>query len=126
MECVWDGPTWLKSKQRLKIDFYKDLEHLMKVSLRIPDASQADVLEDLRILKGHCMQETSIVPNTSEPSSKIKANAGTKSLKTSIMPYKLHKEREPDGERLIFRATTSTRKFRGESFEVLNKNVVHE
>ena len=52
-DCVWDGPQWLKSKQCLKLEAYLELEHLFKVSLRTPDASQKDVVNDLLMLKSH-------------------------------------------------------------------------
>ena len=57
-ECVWDGPQWLKSKQCLKLDGYLELEPLFKVFLRIPDASQADVLGDLLMLKSRMEEKT--------------------------------------------------------------------
>lgn len=50
-DCVWDGPQWLKSKQLLKLEVYLELEHLFKVFLRIPDASQTDVINDLLMLQ---------------------------------------------------------------------------
>ena len=56
VDCVWDGPCWLKSKQCLKAEFYLELEHLFKLSLKLTDASQADVLEDLVILKSYSEQ----------------------------------------------------------------------
>ncbi len=52
-DCVWNGPQWLKSKQCLKLEFYLELKQLFKVSLRIPDASQRDVVNDLDMLKSH-------------------------------------------------------------------------
>ena len=52
-DCVWDGPQWLKSKQCLKLEAYLELEPLFKVSLKIPDASQTDVVNDLLMLKSH-------------------------------------------------------------------------
>lgn len=52
-DCVWDGPRWLKSKQCLKLEVCLELEHLFKVSLRTPDASQIDVVNDLLMLKSH-------------------------------------------------------------------------
>lgn len=52
-DCVWNGPQWLKSKQCLKLEVYLELEHLFKVSLRTPDASQIDVVNDLLMLKSH-------------------------------------------------------------------------
>ena len=50
-DCVWDGPPWLKSQQRLKSEAYSGLGHLFKVSLGIPDASHAAILDDLLMLK---------------------------------------------------------------------------
>ena len=52
-DCVWDGPQWLKSKQCLKLKENIEFEHLFKVSLGIPDASQIHVLDDLDILKSY-------------------------------------------------------------------------
>ena len=49
--CVWDGPVWLRSKQRLKNEAYNGLEPLFKSSLQLPNASLDDVLEDLSQLK---------------------------------------------------------------------------
>ena len=51
-DCIWDGPQWLKSKQCLKLEIYLELEPLFKLSLRLPNASQADVISDLLMLKG--------------------------------------------------------------------------
>lgn len=50
-ECVWDGPPWLKSKQRLKPENYAELEIFFKVALQIPDASNTDIASDLIMLK---------------------------------------------------------------------------
>ena len=52
-DCVWNGPQWLKSKQCLKLEVYLELEDLFKMVLRIPDASQKDVVNDLFMLKSH-------------------------------------------------------------------------
>ena len=52
-DCVWDGPQWLKSKQCLKSKAYLELEHLFKLVLELPDASQEDVVEDLLMLKNY-------------------------------------------------------------------------
>ncbi len=59
-DCVWDGPQWLKSKQCLKLEVYLELEHLFKVSLRTPDASQTDVVNDLLMLKSHSGDENAL------------------------------------------------------------------
>ncbi|KAL8736556.1 MAG: hypothetical protein Q9181_002384 [Wetmoreana brouardii] len=53
-DCVWDGPQWLESKRCLKLEPYLELEHLFKVSLKTPDASQIDVVNDLLMLKSDC------------------------------------------------------------------------
>ena len=50
-DCVWDGPQWLESKQRLKLEHYLELESLFKLFLSTPDASQVDVFNDLLMLK---------------------------------------------------------------------------
>ena len=52
-DCVWDGPQWLKSKQCLKLKENIEFEHLFKVSLGIPDASQKHILDDLDMLKSY-------------------------------------------------------------------------
>ena len=53
-ECVWKGPAWLKSQQRLNVEAYKDLELLFTRScLQLRDACESDVLNDLRAIKEH-------------------------------------------------------------------------
>ena len=52
-ECVWEGPQWLESKQCLEVEFYLEFEYLFKMALKIPDASQTDVVNDLLLLKSH-------------------------------------------------------------------------
>lgn len=49
-DCRWNGPQWLKSKQCLKPAF-DDLSLLFTVVLNIPDASQADIIQDLLMIK---------------------------------------------------------------------------
>ncbi|KAL8763201.1 MAG: hypothetical protein Q9184_000918 [Pyrenodesmia sp. 2 TL-2023] len=58
--CVWDGPQWLKSKQCLKLAAYLELEHLFRVSLKLPDACQEDVFNDLLMLKSQCPEENAL------------------------------------------------------------------
>ena len=50
-QCVWEGPDWLRSKQRLNIAPYRGLEALFKSILNIPNASLSDVLRDLSMMK---------------------------------------------------------------------------
>ena len=50
-DCVWDGPQWLRSKQCLKLEIYRELEHLFKVSLKVPNSSRVDIVTDLLMLK---------------------------------------------------------------------------
>ncbi|MCJ1398278.1 hypothetical protein MMC11_001475, partial [Xylographa trunciseda] len=50
-DCVWDGPEWLQSKRRLNIAQYHGLEALLTTILKVPNASQSDVLSDLSKMK---------------------------------------------------------------------------
>lgn len=45
------------SKQCLKLEGYLELEPLFKISLKTPDASQKDVVNDLLMLKSHCREK---------------------------------------------------------------------
>ena len=51
IDCVWDGPIWLCSKERLNNAAYSGLEALIKTILKIPDASLSDALTDLQEMK---------------------------------------------------------------------------
>lgn len=118
-ECVWDGPQWLKSKQCLKLDGYLELEPLFKVSLRIPDASQADVLDDLLMLKGHMEDKNA---SRSQSTSNTSPNAGFK-FGTSIWgtagaPYQVTSIELPGGTTDNFQSITSMYAYQKRSFEV--------
>ena len=73
-DCVWDGPQWLKSKRCLKLEGYLELEPLFKVSLKIPDASQVDVINDLLLLKSHSGDKNAV---NSQPEADTRRNIGT-------------------------------------------------
>ena len=60
-DCVWDGSQWLKSKQRLKLEVYLELEPLSKVVLRTPNASQEDVVNDLLMLKRYAGDMNAVI-----------------------------------------------------------------
>ena len=108
-ECVWDGPQWLKSKQCLKLDSYLELEPLFKVSLRIPDASQADVLDDLLMLKSHTANTP---PNTG-------FKFGTSKLGTAGAPYQVTSIKLPDGTTTEnFQSINFMNAYKEQSFEV--------
>ena len=49
-DCVWKGPPWLSSKRSLLSDFYEGLEHLLKIDLKISDATAENVIDDLLAL----------------------------------------------------------------------------
>ncbi len=109
-DCVWDGPQWLKSKQCLKLDVYLELEHLFKVSLRTPDASQLDVVNDLLMLKNH-----SVDMNTSRSQS----TAYTKpNITTTSAPYQVTSVKEAPGTTENFQSITSMEAYGKQSFEV--------
>ena len=52
-DCVWDGPQWLKLKQCFKIEFHFELEPLFKKFLKVSDAADVDIVNDLYMLKNH-------------------------------------------------------------------------
>ena len=118
-ECVWDGPHWLKSKQCLKVDRYLELEPLFKVSLRIPDASQADVLDDLLMLKGHMEDKNaSRSQSTSNTSSNAGFKFGTSILGTAGAPYQTTSIELPNGTTENYQSITFTKAYEKRSFEV--------
>ncbi|KAL9603458.1 MAG: hypothetical protein Q9219_001145 [cf. Caloplaca sp. 3 TL-2023] len=109
-DCVWDGPQWLRSKQCLKSEAYLDLEHLFKVSLNLPDASQKDVVDDLNLLKGHCLKK---VASKGRDTSTIQKNAQT------VGPsYHATSEME-NGYTNIYHSITFMEAYKGLSFEEL-------
>ena len=118
--CVWDGPQWLNSKQCLKSDYYLEFEHLFKVTLKIPDASQVDVLDDLHLLKGYCegMTATGNLASAST-SSNPETKAGISTLEGSGVPYKVTSHKMPDGTTENYQAITCLELHVKQSFEVL-------
>ena len=118
-ECVWDGPQWLKSKQCLKHDGYLELEHLFKVSLRMPDASQADILDDLLMLKGHREDKHAL---RSQSTAKTPPNTGFKFGRSILgdagVPYQLAPVQLSNGTPEIFQSITSMEAYEVQPFEV--------
>lgn len=50
--CVWSGPEWLESKQRLRgISRFGEREHLFRKILGIRNANWKDYVEDLKLMK---------------------------------------------------------------------------
>ena len=105
-DCVWDGPQWLKSKQCLKLDIYLELEHLFKVSLRTPNASQIDVVNDLLLLKSHT-EDKNVLRSQSTACTQSK-------IGTASMPYQVTFL----GTTEIFQHITVTERNQEQSFEV--------
>lgn len=110
-DCVWDGPKWLKSKQCLKLEVYLELEHLFKVFLRIPDASQMDVVNDLLILKSHSGDKNAF---RSPSTAYTQPNIGTAGV-----PYQVTSVQN-DASRFTedFKSITSMEAYQKQSFEV--------
>jgi len=109
-DCVWDGPQWLKSKQCLKLEVYLELEHLFKVSLRIPDASQIDVVNDLLMLKSHGGDKNAL---RSQSTTYTQPNIGTAGA-----PYRVNSVVEAFGTTANFQSITSMEAYEKQSFEV--------
>ena len=109
-DCVWDGPQWLKSKQCLKLEVYLELEHLFKVSLRTPDASQIDVVNDLLMLKSHSREKNAL---RSQSTAYTQPNIGTAGA-----PYQVSSVEEAFGTTGNFQSTTSMEAYEKQSFEV--------
>ena len=80
-DCVWEGPQWLKSKQCLKLEVYLEFEHLFKVSLRVSDASQTDVLNDLLMLKSYSEDKNTL---RSQSTAYTKPNVGTTGAQSQV------------------------------------------
>lgn len=109
-DCVWDGPQWLKSKQCLKLEIYLELEHLFKVSLRTPDASQIDVVKDLLMLKSHSGDEIAL---RSQSTAYTQPNIGTAGAS-----YQVTSVQEDFGTTVNFQSITSMKAYGKQSFEV--------
>ena len=111
-DCVWDGPEWLQSKQRLKVEPYLDLEHLIKVSLKIPDAAQLDVINDLLLLKSQsenkeglaCQYTAGYQPNNAK----------------SSPPFQITSIKETSSNVENFQSITFMKEYKDQSFEVDN------
>ncbi len=109
-DCVWDGPQWLKSKQCLKLEFYLELEHLFKVSLKIPDASQLDVVNDLLMLKSHGGDNNTL---GSKSIAHTEPNA-----RTTDVPYRVTPVNQAPGITENLQSITCMEAYRTQSFEV--------
>ena len=99
-DCVWDGPEWLKSKQCLKVEAYLELEPLFKVFLNIPDASQADVVNDLLMLKSNCRNRNAV------------------RIETAGAPYEVTSVKQPREPIEKFQSITAMKEYKKHSFEV--------
>ena len=112
-DCVWDGPQWLNSKQCLKLEAYLELEPLFKVSLKIPDASQVDVINDLLMLKSHSGDKNAV---NSQPEADTRRNIGTAGTQyqiTSIAQPRYLTEKFQD-----LQSITAMEEYKMHSFEV--------
>ena len=109
-DCVWDGPQWLKSKQCLKLEVYLELEHLFKVSLRIPDASQIDVVNDLLVLKSNTREKNAL---RSQSTAYTQPNIGTAGA-----PYQVTLLEEAIGSTVSFQGISFMKAYEKQSFEV--------
>ena len=101
-DCVWDGPSWLKSKQRLN-EVYSGLEHFFKVTLSIPDASDADFINDLLMLKAQSGDM-----NTKD-NEKVNSKGGFQAF-NGLGTNKIREEAEKRYEKLMYQ----TSKFSGD------------
>ena len=110
IDCVWDGPQWLKSKQCLKFELYIELEHLFKLSLRVPDASQIDIIDDLLMLKSHSGDQNAL---RSEYTAYTQLNTGTASA-----PYQVTSV-EDSACAGDFQSITAMEAYKKQSFEVM-------
>ena len=111
-DCVWDGPQWLQSKQRLRLDPYLELEHFFKVSLKIPDASELDVINDLRMLKSCCEEENA---RKSQGNDNIpESHTGATSP-----PFHAHQEKEGTSTLLHYQSISFMSAYQDQSYEVL-------
>ncbi|KAL8701070.1 MAG: hypothetical protein Q9201_005112 [Fulgogasparrea decipioides] len=110
-DCVWDGPQWLESKQCLKLDAYLELEHLFKVSLKTPDASQMDIVNDLVMLKSHCGEKNALRSRDTGHTQKNVGTAGPSYQVTSI--------KEARNTTSTFQSITFMELYEKQSFEEL-------
>ena len=118
-ECVWDGPPWLKSKQRLKFGSYLELEPLFKTSLKIQDASQADVLKDLLLLKSNAGNELARGTQfTKRDIESVKLESSRIQIGTIGAPYQDTAIRLGNGETEICKSITIMAAYQKQSFEV--------
>ena len=109
-DCVWDGPQWLRSKQCLKLELYLELEHLFKVSLSIPDASQIDIVNDLLMLKSGSGEKNSLKSQSTTFTQSSIGTAGT--------PYQVTPVEEYYGTTVSFQSITFMEAYKKQSFEV--------
>ena len=109
-DCVWDGPQWLKSKQCLKLEFYLKLEPLFKLSLRIPNASQVDVVNDLGMLKSYGRDKNVV---RSQSAAETQGNIGT-----ALVPYQVTSAGASSGLAEEFQSITAMKVYKQQSFEV--------
>ncbi|KAL8930621.1 MAG: hypothetical protein Q9208_000492 [Pyrenodesmia sp. 3 TL-2023] len=109
-DCVWDGPQWLKSKQCLKLAVYLELEHLFKVSLKIPDACQEDVVHDLLMMKSQCREHALKHQDTGYTQKKTG---------TAAPPYQLTSVEEALNTTSSFQSITCMQAYGKQSFEEL-------
>ena len=110
VDCVWDGPQWLKSKQCLKLEAYLELEHLLKVSLKIPNASRVDVINDLLTLKSYSGDKNAL---RSQSTAYTQPN-----IKTAGVPYQVTSLKEPGGTIENFQSINFMQAYQKQSFEV--------
>lgn len=112
-DCVWDGPRWLKSKQRLKLEVYLELEPLFKEFLRIPNASQEDVVNDLRMLKRQGGDKSAV---------RSQSPAETqRSIGTALVPYQVTSVGDPSGPTQEIQSITAMKMYKQHSYEVKQK-----
>jgi len=109
-DCVWEGPQWLKSKQCLKLEVYLELEHLFKVALRTPDASQKDVVNDLLMLKSYSGDKNVL---RSQSTAYTQPNIGTAGAS-----YQVTSVKDAYGNTEDFQSITFMEAYKKQSFEV--------
>lgn len=115
-DCVWNGPEWLQSKQRLKIEVYLDLEHLIKVSLKIPDAAQLDVINDLLLLKSQSGDEETLARQYT---------AGYQPNNAEIRPpFQVTSIKETSSQVENFQSIPFMKEYKDQSFEVKHDSLL--
>lgn len=107
-DCIWEGPQWLESKQCLKLEIYRELEPLFKLSLRIPDASQIDVFNDLLMLKSYGGDKIAF---RSQATTHTQPNIGTTRAQYQVTS-------DPFNPTDKFQSITSMEAYQKHSFEV--------